>query len=615
MQLTKSILLSMAMIMAVPPAFAAYPDFYLRGSEIGNGWEALETYKFDRNDNTYSFELQHLNGNFKISNADWTINYGAESSDAARIAGSTIVKGVHGGRNYQAVSLSNVRISFTYTEGSSTNIRIEANGEPVAVSGLSGTLPVLYINVLDENGAYDNEVIDKDLAHKNYFSGQYWLDLNGCQWLADLGAESIGSEAEPLPLEIKARGNYTRTAFAKKPFKLKLGSKQRMLGMSKSKHYALLAHADDNKGYLRNFTGFALGQKIELPWTPTQQPIELVINGDYRGLYFLTESIRIEGDRIDIQELEDNCIDPAIISGGYLVELDNYDEDNQIQLTEQTAVGGYTDKLRITFDTPEEYSDLQRRFVTDQFSAINELVGSASDELWSYLDLDDAVRYYIVEEVISHVEAYHGSTYLFRDRGEGQKWHFSPLWDCGNAFNGPTDGFIYHHAPYGMTWIASIRQNSRFNGHLADTWLWFISNRLESVYDDIDAYVAAISAAAVADHKRWDGQPTPAGGNAVANNSDMLSRRDNVVNRLRAKVQWLKQQFGDCGNITYAEPQRDTTPAAPLPDYALTGVESVVAGTAAPVYYNLQGLKVAHPKPGQLYIELRPDGSSRKIRL
>ena len=37
------------------------------------------------------------------------------------------------------------------------------------------------------------------------------------------------------------------------------------------------------------------------------------------------------------------------------------------------------------------------------------------------MDLDDAVRYYIVEELISHTESYHGSTYLFRDRGEGEE--------------------------------------------------------------------------------------------------------------------------------------------------------------------------------------------------
>ena len=94
------------------------------------------------------------------------------------------------------------------------------------------------------------------------------MDVNGCQWLEELGAANIGSKEEPLPLEMKARGNFTRKAFSKKPFKLKLGAKQSMLGLSKSKHFAILAHADDIYGYMRNFTGFNLGRRMGLPWTP-----------------------------------------------------------------------------------------------------------------------------------------------------------------------------------------------------------------------------------------------------------------------------------------------------------------------------------------------------------
>ena len=112
-----------------------------------------------------------------------------------------------------------------------------------------------------------------------------------------------------------------------------------MLGLTKSKHFAILAHADDGYGYVRNFTGFSLGRRIGLPWTPAQQPVEVVINGDYRGLYFLTESIRIEEDRVNITELDDNVSDPSLISGGYLVELDNYDEEeNQIRMDEKSCV-------------------------------------------------------------------------------------------------------------------------------------------------------------------------------------------------------------------------------------------------------------------------------------
>lgn len=503
--------------------------------------------------------------------------------------------------------------------GNTENTRMNT----AASQQISGTLPVLYINVYKADGTLDNEVTDRNLGHKNYFSGRYWLDLNGCQWLADLGAESIGSESEPLPLEIKARGNYTRQAFAKKPFKLKLGSKQKLLGLSQSKHFALLAHADDNFGYLRNFTGFNLGRRIGLPWTPDQQPVEVVINGDYRGLYFLTESIRIEKDRIDIAELDDNVSDPELVSGGYLVELDNYDEDNQIRMDEKSCVANqWLDRLRVTWDTPEKYSELQRRFVTDQFTAMNDFVGANSDQLWSYMDLDDAARYYVVEEIMSHTESYHGSTYLFRDLGEGQKWHFSPLWDFGNGFNGSTDRFLYDCDPFGNTWIPSMRANATFNDKVRDTWMWFMNTGYKGIIEDIDTYVTHIAEAAKADRRRWKDAPRPDynGAQDVADNSDMASRRNKAVNHLNAKVEWLKSQFGDFTSVfNPSEPARDTTPAAPLPDYAKGDGSSILLPVTDPdddtpaTFYNLQGIRVDSPRKGSVYIMVKGNKPTRFI--
>ena len=399
--------------------------------------------------------------------------------------------------------------------------------------------------------------------------------MNDCQWLIDEGAASIGSKDAPLPLKIKARGNFTRQGFAKKPFKLKLGAEQSLLGLSKSEHFAILAHADDNYGYLRNFTGFWLGRAIGLPWTPWQQPVEVVINNNYRGLYFLTESIRIETDRVNITKLEDLVDDQALVSGGYLVELDNYDEPNQISMEEKSCVYvPHIDRLRVTWDTPEDYSETQKRFVTEQFTAMNDAVGSAntSDELWRYMDMDDAARYYLVEEIISHYEAYHGSTYLFRDRGNGQKWHFSPLWDCGHAFDGATDRFLYNNdGSYGNTWIPSIRQNSKFNDKVKATWLWFMNNGYTGLKDAMTAYAGHIAEAAKADRARWKDAERPDYNNAqdIVDNCDMQGRLAAAIAHLDAKTSWLKTQFGDYAVVPDAsEPAKDTTEAAPLPSYA-----------------------------------------------
>lgn len=604
-----------------------YPIMYVRGDMTG-GWAVKEEFKLTREGDTYSITLPSLDGAFKVSGTEWQYNYGTDRKLEA-INDAVTFEAIPDGGNIQADGLTDVTIRYKLVRGNggalaNTHIQISANGHEapeIGVVGLSGTLPVLYINVYNEDMTYNNEIIDRNLPHKNYFAGEYWLDLNGCEWMAAEGAESIGSAEEPLPLEIKARGNFTRTAFSKKPYKLKLGAKQSMLGLSNSKHFAILAHADDNYGYMRNFTGFNLGRRIGLPWTPDQQPVEVVINGDYRGLYFLTESIRIEKKRINITELDDEVSDAALISGGYLIELDNYDEENQIRLDEKSCASGYyLDKLRVTWDTPEAYSDLQKRFVTDQFTAMNDYIGANSDELWKYMDLDDAVRYYLVEEIISHTEAYHGSTYMFRDRGENQKWHFSPLWDCGNAFNGASDKFFYDNSPFGNTWIPSMRCNPTFNAKVKETWMWFMNNGFKGILDDIASYAEHIKAAAIADRKRWKNAPMPDSANRmpVVDNSDMDGARERVEQHLNAKVDWLKSQFGDfAANPGAVEPARDTTPAAPLPEYAkpsgIDGIEADNTTEGKAEYFNLQGIRVESPAAGNLYIKRVGDKVVKEI--
>lgn len=620
---------------AVAPAWAGdlmdadgYPVFYLRGEMNSTQWGVDDSYKFTREGDGFTLHVDRLDGEFKISGTEWEYNFGSADMNTMEITGSTSFMAKANAPNLVARGLEDVTLTFRFrrdgSDAAGTMLYITANGMeivgPNEVTGLSGTLPVLYINVYGADGvSYDNEVIDRNLSHKEYFEGEYWLDLNGCEWLEAEGAQSIASADEPLPLQIKARGNFTRRAFSKKPYKLKLDKKQSMLGMTKSKHFALLAHADDTFGYMRNFTGFNLGERIGLPWTPSQQPVEVVINGDYRGLYFLTESIRVEEDRVNITELEDNAEDPALISGGYLVELDNYDEDNQIRMEEKGCVPGYRDMLRITWDTPEEYSDLQRLFVTGQFESMNDAVGANDDILWSYMDMDDAVRYYIVEEILSHIESYHGSTYLYRDFGEGQKWHFSPLWDFGNAFNGPTDDYLYNHGMYGNTWIASIRCNEAFNARLHDTWMWFMSNRYDGIEDDMRVYASHLKEAAVADRLRWKDAPLPDAEvvQPVCDNTDMERGLNEAINHMRAKTEWLRWRFGDYTQGVYSEPARDTTPAAPLPDFVQTGIEDAVAGwspSADARWYTLQGMEVTAPEPGGIYIVVSGERAV-KVRL
>lgn len=389
----------------------------------------------------------------------------------------------------------------------------------------SGTLPVLFIST--ENG---QAITSKD----TYLKATYYLDNMGIE-----GVEPVGTATEPLTMQIRGRGNYSWWGFDKKPYRIKLDTKQALLGMNKSKHFALLAHADDTFGFMRNAVGFQISRLIGMPWTPADAPLEVVLNGDYIGLYFLTETIRVDKDRVDIVEQADLATAPDEITGGWLVEIDNYEDDPHITLYEKDAEHS---KITFTYKTPEELSDPQKAYLTDQMTAINDAVyrPDLNDNAWEeYVDTDILARYYITQEVVDDFESFHGSCYLYKNRGDG-KWMFGPVWDFGNAFTFDKTQYIYKGRQWHNTWIEQMCRHPHFMETVKAVWADFRTARFNEIYGYIDTYAERIKAAAVCDAERW-----PSYGCA-----DVAAKASTVKDRLRASERWLQSQWGELPTYT-----------------------------------------------------------------
>ena len=386
----------------------------------------------------------------------------------------------------------------------------------------SGTLPVMHIQT--EN---NDPIVSKD----NYINATYYVDALGLT-----GYENIGTAAAPLTMEIKGRGNYTWTGFDKKPYRIKLTDKQSLLGMNKSKHFALLAHADDardKKGFLRNAAGFELSKLIGMAWTPEAKPIEVVLNGDYIGLYFLTETIRVDKDRVNIVEQEDEETDPAKITGGWLVEIDNYDEDPHITIREN---GDKT--MWFTYKTPEVLSSAQKSFLTDEMVRIDRLVygDKNSSTLWQYLDMDALARFYIVQELTDNYESFHGSCYLYREMGDGQKWKFGPVWDFGSSFNRDKSQYLFEGDVWHNHWIPEVCKFPAFMEYVKKIWNEFYPTEFSKVFTFTSEHLNLLQTAASVDAKRWS---------EYSGNADLTKRVNQVSERLLKNAEWLNEQWGN----------------------------------------------------------------------
>ncbi len=257
---------------------------------------------------------------------------------------------------------------------------------------ISGTLPVLYI---------ETENHEPIVSKEKYLNATYRLDAMGIE-----DVSSIGTESEPLQMQIRGRGHSSWRG-NKKPYKIKLEKKTAILGLEKNKHWALLKPTENT------VAGLKLGKIMGMAWTPSFRPVEVVLNGDYIGLYFLTETIRIDENRVNIYEQQDLETDPALIKGGWLVEVDNYLDECQITIPENNRWN-----LTIRYHSPEDLSEAQLEWLTNEFKAINAAIYSSDKTStgWEkYIDVESMARFFILQEVMDNPDGFHGSFYLHKD--------------------------------------------------------------------------------------------------------------------------------------------------------------------------------------------------------
>lgn len=271
--------------------------------------------------------------------------------------------------------------------------------------------------------------------------------------------------------EIKARGNATFT-YLKKPYQIKLGEKTAIFGMEKAKTWILLANYTDQTA-IHNALAFELGDALSIPYNIDYRFVNLYIDGEYRGLYMITEKVQVDQNRVDIADLEkenENANDgkagdefsiaeqtggevversilsyytyasdmksPEDITGGYIVEL-----DNNRGLSEPCHF--VTENGNVyTVKAPEYASREEMEYIAELFADMEEAIFSADGynrkgiHYSEYIDMESFAAIYTAQELLKNWDAYLSSMFFFKaadENGERAKIYMGPLWDMDNT--------------------------------------------------------------------------------------------------------------------------------------------------------------------------------------
>ncbi len=220
---------------------------------------------------------------------------------------------------------------------------------------------------------------------------------------------------------IRERGNYSR-GFPKKPYRIKFANKHKVLGpKANAKKWTLINNYGD-KTLMRNQLAFELSRRFGMPYTPFCAYVDVVLNGDYKGCYQLCDQIEVRKNRVDIEEMTPEDNSGETLTGGYLIEVDAYAEEEP----EQSMF--WSDKgTGVTIKSPgdDEITPEQKEYIRAHYSTM--------EINWkNYLDLNTFLRHFLVGEMSGNTDTY-WSVYMYKHR-LNDTMYVGPCWDFDLAF-------------------------------------------------------------------------------------------------------------------------------------------------------------------------------------
>lgn len=339
--------------------------------------------------------------------------------------------------------------------------------------------------------------------------------------------------------KVSGRGNST-FATAKKPYTFTLEEAYPLCGLDMGKKWNLLAlHYEENK--MQSKLIYDMAAYLRMEYTPGSTWVDLYCNGNYQGLYLLTEAITVGDGRVEIYDLEKENkrnTKPSNISGGYLLERD------VTESLEPTEVYFTTDICNYNFviNTPKVPTEEEYSYIKDFVQNIENLLVSGDTGYKNYMDLDSFAKQFLIDKLVLNPDAMRSSTFYYKDR-DSDVLKVGPLWDYDRAMGVSMPDYETAIGDYPDTmndWYMPLYAEEEFHRKLLSYYEQLLPYLQELIETKIDAYAESLEAAVAMDTTKW-----PLGSVYTEHESYVRYLKYFLTNRIR----FLNEEWSVSGTI------------------------------------------------------------------
>ena len=226
-----------------------------------------------------------------------------------------------------------------------------------------------------------------------------------------------------------------------------------IFGMPEESDWVLLAPYND-VSMVRDVYAFALWNEMG-HWGPRTRMCEVIVNGGYRGVYAFTERIKRDKNRVDISKLKADDVSGRDLTGGYIVRIDAYDEEDLtfqskvmgIQKSSWSWSGNQQQEAPVTwsiyYPKKEDIVEAQKEYIQNYIDSVELTIQSPDftdpDKGYTnFIDIPSFVDYFIHTELSLNADGFKRSAYYYKDKdkkdGTRGKLFAGPVWDYNLAY-------------------------------------------------------------------------------------------------------------------------------------------------------------------------------------
>ncbi len=409
-------------------------------------------------------------------------------------------------------------------------VSVSAQINKRSVDFTSSNLPIVIIETQGQTIPDDNPRIIADMG----------IIFNGSGQRNNVG-DSLNNYSGKISIEIRGQSS---SGWDKKAYGFETQNEDgsnlnvSLLGLPEENDWVLYAPFFD-RSLMRNVLTYQLAGDMGMYASRTVY-CELVLNGEYRGIYVLMEKIKRDKNRVDIAKLEPDEIEGDDITGGYILCVD---KDVAIKKGVNSLYPPHegdkyqTMRYQYVYPDADDIVTEQEDYITGFMNEFEILMhdGDYSDPVDGYnkyLDVNSFIDYLILNELSRNVDGYRLSAYMYKEKdSDGGKLCAGPVWDynfsygnvayfdAGNTngwqllFFAEDDGFIDTYDYKMPFWWKVLFSDGEFISKLNSRWQELRNDILSVDYinSKIDQFADTTAEAHVRNFEIW---PKPGDANS-----------------------------------------------------------------------------------------------------